>query len=65
MNTHTKHAETVEIETSCPRCGNRMTLWLPSDTEPADAQRLAQLVLCDACEAWHGSHRDPEAEVRL
>jgi hypothetical protein len=43
-----------------------MVLQLPADIEPADAQRLATLVLCDGCMTWQGSHRDPEAEeVRL
>ena len=65
MNTPHEHTATVELETSCPRCGNRTALWLPAACDQADAQRLSRLVLCDECEAWHGSHRDPEAEVRL
>ena len=57
MNTPHEHTATVELETSCPRCGNRMSLWLPPDTDQADAQRLASLILCDACMAWPGWHR--------
>ena len=56
MNTPTKHAETVELQTSCPRCYRNMTLLLPPDTEPADMQRLAQLVLCDQCMEHRGVH---------
>ena len=67
VNTHTKHAETVELESSCPRCGHGMTLALPADTDQADAQRLASLILCDACMAWPGWHRGQpwDAPVRL
>jgi len=44
---------TIALESSCPRCGRPMLLPLPADANPSDAQRLALLVLCDACLSRH------------
>ena len=48
------NAAAVALETTCPRCGRPMSLPLPPDTDRADAERLARLVLCDACTAGTG-----------
>ena len=47
------------IPTDCPRCGRPMLLELPADADPSDAQRLALLVLCDACTAGHSCALEP------
>ena len=61
----------MTIRTSCPKCGRDIDLPLPEGIEVADAQRLARLVLCDACAARVFGRHDPEpdelerAEIRL
>jgi rRNA maturation protein Nop10 len=50
---------TIALPSSCPRCGKPMVLELPADVDPADAQRLARLILCDACMAGHTPALEP------
>lgn len=51
---------TIALESSCPRCGRTMALPLPPDAGPADAQRLARLILCDSCTAGHYCALEPD-----
>lgn len=52
-------AATVALPSSCPRCGKPMVLEMPADADPADAARLARLVLCNACMEGHRPALEP------
>lgn len=58
-----ERATSITFDTSCPRCGRAMRFELPEGIEPADAQLIVALCLCDAC-AGRGSEAPAERPVR-